>query len=253
MIVYFSATGNSRYCAQFLAEQLNDSLLDAGNAIKQGEVLSFAREDRLIFVSPTYAWQLPHIYRDFLRRCSLPKHKPTYFVMTCGSEIGNAGAYLAKLCHQLELDYRGVLEVVMPENYIALFTAPAPEDAHKIVSAALPCLQGAAELILQNAFFPPHPIRLKDKIKSSIVNAVFYPFIVKSRPFFSTDDCIGCGKCVNLCPLNNIHLQNKKPVWGKNCTHCMACICGCPSKAIEYGNATQGKVRYQCIPYQSDK
>ena len=36
------------------------------------------------------------------------------------------------------------------------------------------------------------------------------------------------------CPLNNIRLENGKPVWGKHCTHCMACICDCPKEAIEY-------------------
>jgi len=44
--------------------------------------------------------------------------------------------------------------------------------------------------------------------------------------------------------LNNIHLENGKPVWGKNCTHCMACICYCPKEAIEYGKKSKGKPRY---------
>ena len=58
------------------------------------------------------------------------------------------------------------------------------------------------------------------------------------------DACIGCGRCVELCPLNNVHLKNGKPVWGKNCTHCMACICYCPKEAIEYGRKSKGKPRY---------
>ena len=56
--------------------------------------------------------------------------------------------------------------------------------------------------------------------------------------------------CEKLCPLNNIELQNKEPVWGTNCTHCMACICGCPKEAIEYGRISKGKVRYQCPEYK---
>ena len=27
---------------------------------------------------------------------------------------------------------------------------------------------------------------------------------------------------------------------------CMACICGCPAEAIEYGKKSRGKPRYQC-------
>lgn len=39
-------------------------------------------------------------------------------------------------------------------------------------------------------------------------------------------------------------LQNGKPVWGQDCTHCMACICCCPAEAIEYGKMSLGKPRY---------
>jgi NAD-dependent dihydropyrimidine dehydrogenase PreA subunit len=34
------------------------------------------------------------------------------------------------------------------------------------------------------------------------------------------------------------------PVWGKECTQCLACIHRCPVQAIEYGKATIGKRRY---------
>ena len=56
--------------------------------------------------------------------------------------------------------------------------------------------------------------------------------------------CIGCGKCEKLCPMNNITLPNDRPVWGDNCTQCMACICYCPKEAIEYGKRSVGKPRY---------
>ena len=50
--------------------------------------------------------------------------------------------------------------------------------------------------------------------------------------------------CVKLCPLNNVEMDGSRPAWGKRCTHCMACICGCPHEAIEYKNKTQGRRRY---------
>ncbi|MBS5951111.1 MAG: EFR1 family ferrodoxin, partial [Clostridium sp.] len=53
-----------------------------------------------------------------------------------------------------------------------------------------------------------------------------------------------CGKCVKLCPLNNIELVKGKPKWGEKCTHCMACISRCPKEAIEYKNKTKGRNRY---------
>ena len=57
-------------------------------------------------------------------------------------------------------------------------------------------------------------------------------------------DCIGCGQCVKRCPMNNVTLKDGKPIWGKVCTHCMACICYCPKEAIEYGKKSVGQPRY---------
>ena len=57
-------------------------------------------------------------------------------------------------------------------------------------------------------------------------------------------DCIGCGQCAKRCPMNNVTLKDGKPVWGKACTHCMACICYCPVSAIEYGKKSVGQPRY---------
>ena len=45
---------------------------------------------------------------------------------------------------------------------------------------------------------------------------------------------------------NNVSLKDGKLLWGDQCTHCMACICKCPKEAIEYGNRSKGKPRYQC-------
>ena len=79
---------------------------------------------------------------------------------------------------------------------------------------------------------------------SGPVNPIFYKCFVKADAFTASDACIGCGQCVKRCPMNNVPLEDGKPVWGKNCTHCMACICYCPKEAIEYGKKSVGQPRY---------
>ena len=79
---------------------------------------------------------------------------------------------------------------------------------------------------------------------SGPVNPIFYKCFVKADAFTVSEACIGCGQCVKRCPMNNVAIKDGKPVWGRNCTHCMACICYCPVSAIEYGKKSVGQPRY---------
>ena len=85
-----------------------------------------------------------------------------------------------------------------------------------------------------------------DRLNSGIVNDLFYWTTVRTKKFRSTEACVSCGRCAAVCPLGNIRMESGRPVWGENCTHCMACISRCPCSAIEYGQKTVGKVRYVC-------
>lgn len=246
MIIYFSGTGNSRYVAETLAKDLNDTLLDAGKEIQAERTGALQSDLPWVFVAPTYAWRLPHIFSDYIRNASLSGNRNAYFVLTCGGDIGNAGAYTAQLCREIGLKDNGILEVVMPENYIAMFDVPEETESRAIVERAKPVLSLGAAWIRNGMPFPKRNVSPLDRIKSGIINKAFYKLFVKANSFLVTDSCIGCCACEKACPLNNISLINGKPVWGKNCTHCMACICGCPAEAIEYGKISHGKPRYQC-------
>jgi len=246
MIVYFSGTGNSRYCARFLARELDDDLLDAGHYMKNQIAADLIGGKPWVFVCPTYAWQLPRIFQRFIRSGSFSGCADAYFVMTCGEDIGNAGSYIEALCQEKNLKFKGVLPVVMPENYIAMFDVPDAAEAAEIIAQARPVLKAAATLIRQNSDFDEVPVDLKGKAKSGKINEVFYKKFVKAKGFYTTDRCTACGLCEEVCVLRNIRLENGRPVWGENCTHCMACICGCPAEAIEYGKKSIGKPRYMC-------
>ena len=44
--------------------------------------------------------------------------------------------------------------------------------------------------------------------------------------------CVGCGKCENICPMNNIKIIDKKVVQNNECTMCYRCINNCPKQAM---------------------
>ena len=250
MIVYFSATGNSRYCAQMLADRLGKDLTDAFHFVRDGIQPELTSTSPWIFVAPTYSWQMPRFFQEFIRSGAFSGSREAYFVLTCGGETGGADKSLKALCQEKGFVYRGLLEVVMPDNYIVMFRAPGKEEAQRMIQAARPVIEAGAEHIRRGEPFPDKKKKWGDSLKSGPVNQGFYRFFIKSKAFRVTEKCIGCGKCEKNCVLHTIHMEKGRPVWGENCTQCMACICGCPVNAIEYGNKTQGKERYQCPPYE---
>lgn len=246
MILYFSGTGNSRYLAEIIQKHTGDDLISLNERIKAENYSTIHSKNPLVFVVPTYAWQIPHVVRDFILRTNFTGCKKTYFILTCGVDTGNASYFAKLLCHQKNFKYMGLRTIVMPENYIALFSVPSKKISAKLISAAVPKAAGTANYILNGKKLPIEKCGFADKAKSALINDIFYRFVISASGFYATNKCIGCGRCAELCPLNNIKLIDSKPIWGNKCTHCMACINACPTKAIEYKHNTKYKRRYYC-------
>ena len=244
MVFYFTGTGNSGYAARRIADGLGEPLLCLNDRIKAGDTAPVETGEQLVIVTPTYAWRIPRIVEDWLLHTELTGAKRAWFVMTCGSEIGNADKYNREFCTEKAIFCMGTAQIVMPENYIAMFSAPQADKARQIVAKAEPNIDCVIASIQSNQPFAPTRNNLYDRFISSAVNPIFYKCFVKADAFTASDACIGCGQCAKRCPMNNVTLKDGKPVWGKNCTHCMACICYCPKEAIEYGKKSVGQPRY---------
>ena len=134
--------------------------------------------------------------------------------MTCGEDIGGAEKHLRKLCAEKGWNFRGVLEVVMPENYLAMFPVPEDADCVPIMDNARKTLEDGIAAIQQGVPFAPRKKRFLDGLKSGLVNRLFYRFIVHAKPFHITRSCASCGRCAQVCPLNNIQMVDGLPQWG---------------------------------------
>lgn len=246
MVLYYSGTGNSKYVAQRISDTIQDECIDLFDKLRNSDFREINSAKPFVIVTPTYGWQIPHILRDWINKTRLSGNKSIYFVMTCGGDISNAPKYLKKICQNKNMNFMGCAEIIMPENYIALFDVPDKNEAIAIIDKAEPIIDKTAALILENKYIDSTPVGILGKLKSSIVNTVYYPVFLHAKKFEVSDACISCGKCADLCVMNNIKLVNGKPEWTDNCTHCMACICSCPVEAIEYGSKSKGKPRYNC-------
>lgn len=241
MILYFSGTGNRQFAALRLGEILGDDVLSINRYLKSGEKATIRSERPLVFVAPTYSWRLPKAVERWITEASFQGNLKAYFVLTCGGSCGNAAFYAERLCAKKGMQFRGLAPVVMPENYLALFSTPSEAECHTIIKNAEPAIDALGERIRAGEPFDALSVSLGGKLESGPLNSLFYRLFVHDKGFRVSNDCVSCGKCVQRCPMNNIDLVDGRPIWKGNCTHCMACIGGCPTEAIEYKSKSKGR------------
>ena len=114
MVLYFTGTGNSRYLARRIAEGLEMPLYDLNAYIKAGDTAPVQTGRDVVLVTPTYAWRIPRVVSGWLGKTALTGAERIWFVMDCGSEIGNAAGYNRQLAAQKHLHYMGTAQIIMP-------------------------------------------------------------------------------------------------------------------------------------------
>jgi ferredoxin len=78
------------------------------------------------------------------------------------------------------------------------------------------------------------------KLSNSSPNLDMEDLIRLNDTSFSViETCNGCGTCAKVCPVKNIVMTDKKPVWQHHCENCLACYNWCPVKAIQGGIAAK--------------
>ena len=252
MIIYFSATGNSQYVAEFLADSLQDELVSIADIIRLDKPAHFNSVKPFVVVAPIYAWRFPRLIVEFLARCSLSGSNMVYFVATMGSQTGKAFKELKKISLSKGWEYGGFCGVPMPDNYIKSFDTPSDDEIAKIISDAKPLILDIAQTIKSRKSLTKTDKTSFSSLKSGIVNKMFNRFVDGGKEFVVSDSCIGCSQCVENCVTKNITLVDGKPSFGNACINCYACLHRCPKCAIDIKGKTENKKRYCCPKYNRE-
>jgi ferredoxin len=258
MIYYFSGTGNSFAAAKYLAEGLGEDLMDIAVAIKENKYeYTLKKDEKLGFVFPVYAWAPPKAVTEFVKNLELYYSGDPYIfaVCTCGASAGKTMDFFEKALEENGLVLDSGFSVVMPDNCITLFEPDSEEEvAEKLEKAdqTLDNILRAVKLSWSDFF------RVKrgkfSSVLSGVVSPAFNMGALKTKPFYVTDACIGCGLCEKICTSGCIEMTAGIPVWTQDkCNMCLACLNRCPVTAIQYGKKTEKRGRYVHPVYQNEK
>ena len=131
MILYFSATGNSKYCAEYMAARTQDDIVSLNSMMKNDvNTLDCKGCERLGIIAPVYDWDLAYSVAEFLERLKFenaPEDCYVYGLFTCGSNGGIADETLTKILVAKGITLNAAFTVSMPDNYVLMFRTETPE------------------------------------------------------------------------------------------------------------------------------
>lgn len=241
MILYFSGTGNSKYCAEYIASRTNDELLSINDMMKRNlYYLDCKGCERLGIVAPVYDFDLAYPVAEFLEDLKLDNLPPdcyVYSILNCGSMKGNSSQTLRDILAKKNITLNSAFTVFMPDNYVLSFKQKSPAKKQATLERAYKALKDIAEAVSQKhqAHVPNGRV---PRFVMSLIHRYFIPYQRKVSGFTVDDSCIGCGLCERVCPRNIITLKDNRPVWTHdNCACCLACLHRCPKQAINRGGS----------------
>ncbi len=224
VIFYFSATGNSLTTARMIAEYCGEEcelIPFASLPDKEGNIGRIAVDDDAIgFVYPIYYGDMPYLVRNVIEHMDFTGDPYIFSVATCRGHDGPVAARIEQILGSKGLHLSLHLAVKMPGNS----RISTPDENKELLATQRERVQAAAERIVKREC----ESYAADPVKPSIVT----DGPKNSRGMKADDNCIGCGLCVRVCPMNNIILSDGHAEMGDNCITCLACFHWCPEETV---------------------
>lgn len=248
LLYYFTGTGNSLAVAKDLCSRLGEcELIPIASPMRIPSPI-ILDTDRVGIVSPLYFFGLPSIVADFSRRIDLSRAGYVFSVITMGGAGGSAALRQLDGILKDGPGRRGLdagFSVRMPGNYILKYGSQGKESIEKTLQNSNRRVEEIAENVKAEVRKTPSWSPF-----ASFVHHLEYPRFIRSvheadRKFTVDNRCNSCRTCAEVCPVENIRIENDRPIWLHHCEQCMACIQLCPTKAIQAGEKTEGRKRYR--------
>ncbi len=235
VVIYFSGTGNSEYCARNFLKRYNGS--NNVYSIEQEETAGKIKENREIVICyPVQFSNIPKILYDYIiSHKDIWHNKKIFIIATMALFSGDGAGILARLLKKYGAVIYGGLHIKMPDSICDEKALKRTYKKNKIIvqkadlkiqkavqnikcgrppKEGLGILCHMAGLFGQRLYFYNKTKKYSDKLK------------------IHSQKCTGCGLCTKICPMENISFNKGVVVAGNKCTMCYRCINKCPGQAI---------------------
>lgn len=248
VIYYFSGTGNSYVTAKKIAQKTKFKLVNIAK-VATGQTHPIQSET-VGLVFPIYYLELPQIVEEFINELYATKDTYIYAVATYGGGKGGSLKSINKILDAKELRLSAFYGVQMPQN---AFKKPFDNYEKCYVKS-----KKITDKIIKNINDRKNGIFYTNRF-TNILQAILYPALkslvkkelpkkLDSEPQKTlkatilnldklikvSDACNHCGICITVCPVKNIDLTERSPVWKHHCQNCLSCYNFCTQKAIEF-------------------
>lgn len=232
--IYLSGTGNTKYCIEKIV-----SLIDASAeviAIESPDVMTAIRQNEVIFLGyPTQFSNAPYMVRDFIKsNGDIWKNKKVLCIATMGLFSGDGAGCTARLLKKYGATILGGVHLRMPDavcdNKLLKKTV---EENRRIIAQTDEKIEKIASQI-KKGVYPQKGITPIAHFVGLFGQRLWFYKRTKgySDKLKINNNCVGCGKCVSVCPMNNLYIKDNKAISNNRCTMCYRCISLCPQRAI---------------------
>lgn len=233
--IYFSGTGNSRYAVEYFCKEY-DADTRVYSIENSSVVEAIKKADMIVFAYPVQFSTVPKIVRDYIAdNKEIWKDKKIFVIATMGLFSGDGSGNLGRLLHSFDAEIIGGLHLKMPDSIGDEKALKRPiEKNRELVKAAEQKIKESVRL-LKEGNPTQEGIGFLYRLAGIFGQRLYFGHKTKeysSKLKIDANKCIGCGKCENLCPMNNITMKDQKAVSGNRCTMCYRCINNCPKQAI---------------------
>lgn len=233
--IYFSGTGNTKFCVEKFLEAYGSS--EGAFSIEEKETLhEIERRDELVIGYPVQYSSIPKIMRDYVAAHSAVwKGKRVFVIATMGLFSGDGAGMLARLLQSHGAVVTGGLHLTMPDSIGDVRALKRGfEKNRELVARAVEKTDRAARG-LKSGNAPQEGLGVLSRLAGLLGQRLYFGWktgAYTDRIKVDAQKCIGCGVCEALCPMGNLTVRDGSAVSGSRCTMCYRCVSRCPKQAI---------------------